>query len=48
MSRLCAEMQAAGRSKNFDAARELYPNLTAEHQRVQAALHAALAAISRS
>jgi PAS domain S-box-containing protein len=48
MSKLCAEMQAAGRSGNFDAARELFPNLTAEHQRVQTALHTELAATSQS
>ncbi len=44
MSRLCAELQAAGRSGNFDAARELFPNITAEHLRVQTALTAELAA----
>ena len=46
MSRLCAELQTAGRSGNLDAARTLYPKIVSEQARVQNALSQELAALT--
>lgn len=46
LSQHCASVEAAGRNGNLQDARDLYAKLTAEHSRVQRALHAEIATLT--